>query len=126
MTEKSTRNNPIYLFKFVNQTTNLPYWFIAADTSLYKQRYNQFTVTEIADLSPVNTLYGSIELGLQGLYDYEIYQTPLTTLDGLNSALDAIPFIELTVEVGIVDVVFADENYTKYQVESTTNIVYQP
>jgi hypothetical protein len=126
LTEKSTLPNPIYLFKFVNQTSNVSYWFISEDTSQFKQRYNKFIVIELENVAPSETLIGYITLGLEGRYDYEIYQTTLTNLDGLDSAEDAIPFIDKTVEVGLVDVVFAAENITKYQVETETNIVYQP
>ena len=126
LTEKSTLPNPIYLFKFTNQTSNVAYWFISEDTSQFKQRYNKFIVIELENVAPSETLIGYIELGLEGRYDYQIYQTTLTNLDGLDSAVDAIPFIDKTVEVGLVDVVFAAENITKYQVETETNIVYQP
>ena len=126
LTEKSTLPNPIYLFKFINQTSNVAYWFISEDTSLFKQRYNQFQLLETVDINPIDTLNGIIELGLEGRYDYEIYQTTLNNLDGLDSAEDAISFIDKTVEVGIVDVVFAAEEYAKYEVQSDTNIVYQP
>ena len=126
LTEKSTLPNPIYLFKFVNQTSNIAYWFISEDTSQYKERYNEFLLIEQDNASPQDSLNGVIELGLQGRYDYEIYQTTLTSIVTLLVATDAIPFIDKTVEVGIVDVVFAAEVLTKYQVESETNIVYQP
>jgi hypothetical protein len=126
VTEKSTLPNPIYLFKFVNQTTNVAYWFISPDLSEFKQRYNKFLFFDFANPLPRESLGGVITLGLQGFYDYEIYQTTLTNLDDLNEAIDAIPFIDKTVEVGIVDVVFATEVLSKYQVENDTNIVYQP
>ncbi len=126
LTEKSTVSNPIYLFKFTNQTSNVAYWFISEDLSQFKERYNKFLFFETANPLPRESLFGIITLGLQGLYDYEIYQTTLTNLDELNEATDAIGFIDKTVEVGIVDVVFAAENITKYQVETETNIVYQP
>jgi hypothetical protein len=126
VTEKSTLPNPIYLFKFTNQTSNFAYWFISEDLSQFKERYNKFLFFETANPLPRESLFGIITLGLQGLYDYEIYQTTLTNLDELNEATDAIGFIDKTVEVGIVDVVFAAENITKYQVETETNIVYQP
>lgn len=126
LTEKSTLPNPIYLFKFINQTSNIAYWFICEDISEYKQRYNRFILTESVNIIPIETLSGSITLGFEGRYDYEIYQTTLTSLDGLDSAVDAIPFIDKTVEVGIVDLVFAAEVITKYEVQSGTNIVYQP
>jgi hypothetical protein len=126
LTEKSTLPNPIYLFKFVNQTSNVAYWFIASDTSQFKERYNKFVLIEGDYFTPLDSLEGKIEIGLQGLYDYEIYQTTLLDISTLDSAIDAIPFIDKTVEVGLVDVVFAAENITKYQVETETNIVYQP
>jgi hypothetical protein len=126
LTEKSTLPNPIYLFKFVNQTSNVSYWFISEDTSQFKERYNKFVLIEGDYFTPLDSLEGKIEIGLQGLYDYEIYQTTLLDISTLDSAEDAIPFIDKTVEVGLVDVVFAAENITKYQVETETNIVYQP
>jgi hypothetical protein len=126
LTEKSTLPNPIYLFKFVNQTSNVAYWFISEDTSQFKERYNKFVLIEGDYFTLLDSLEGKIEIGLQGLYDYEIYQTTLLDISTLDSAIDAIPFIDKTVEVGLVDVVFAAENITKYQVETETNIVYQP
>jgi hypothetical protein len=36
LTENSTLTNPIYLFQFNNQQTNVDYYFIANDTSQYK------------------------------------------------------------------------------------------
>lgn len=123
LTEKATVSNPIYLFKFVNQTSNVAYWFISSDTSNFKQRYNKFLLTE---KTSANTLNGEVALGLQGFYDYEIYQTNLATTSGLTSAEDAIPFIDKTVEVGIVEVLFDAEEYAKYEVEYDSNIVYQP
>lgn len=126
LTEKSTLPNPIYLFKFTNQTSNVAYWFISEDTSQFKERYNKFLLTEQENSTPLESLIGIIELGLQGRYDYEIYQTTLTTTFNLTNAKEAIEYIDKTVEVGIVDVVFEAEILTKYEVESETNIVYQP
>lgn len=126
LTEKSTLPNPIYLFKFVNQTSNVAYWFISNDTSQFKERYNEFILIEQEGASPQDSLNGVIELGLQGRYDYEIYQTTLINTYNLTVATEAIEYIDKTVEVGIVDVVFAAEVITKYEVQSDTNIVYQP
>ena len=36
LTENSTLTNPFYLFQFTNQTSNVDYYFIATDVSLYK------------------------------------------------------------------------------------------
>ena len=123
VTEKATVSNPIYLFKFVNQTSNVSYWFISSDTSNFKQRYNKFLLTEKTN---ANTLNGEVTLGLQGFYDYEIYQTNLANTSGLSSAVDAIENIVKTVEVGVVEVLFDAEEYAKYEVQFDTNIVYQP
>jgi hypothetical protein len=125
LTENSTVSNPIYLFLFTNQTTNVNYYFIANDTSLFKDRYNSFIIIEGPCL-PIDTLSGFVELGLNGFYDYTIYQTSLTNVDELDSANDAIPYITKTVEVGIVDVVLTEQEIEEYEVQSNTNIVYQP
>lgn len=122
LTELSTLADPIYLFMFRNQQGNQKYYFIAADTSLYKERYNRFLVTEIEN---PDTLNGQVELGLKGLYDYEIYQTSLQSLSGLTNANEAIEFITRTVEKGIVEVVMDAPDLDSYSPESNTNIVYQ-
>lgn len=123
LTENSTATNPYYLFQFTNQTSNVDYYFIATDESNYKERYNEFTVTE---RDTPNTLNGQVELGDEGFYNYTIYQTSLSNLNGLTDAEDAVSSIVKSVEKGKVWVVpSTDSNYT-YTGVDTTAIVYNP
>ena len=123
LTENSTVTNPIYLFMFTNQTSNVPYYFIATDTSSYKTRYNKFSVIEKV---AANTLNGEVTLGFNGFYNYTVYQTSLTNTSGLTTAIDAVPFITKSVEVGVVNVVLDTITNTEYDVQDETNIIYQP
>lgn len=123
LTENSTVTNPIYLFLFTNQTSNVNYYFIGTDTSAYKTRYNKFSIVE---KTSANTLNGEVTLGLKGYYNYKVYQTSLVNTSGLTTAADAVPFITKTVEVGVVDVVFDAITNTEYDVQDETNIIYQP
>lgn len=123
LTENSTVTNPIYLFMFTNQTSNVPYYFISTDTSSYKTRYNKFSVVEKL---AANTLNGEVTLGLNGFYKYTVYQTSLSNTSGLTTAADAVPYITKIVEVGVVDVVLDAQTTTEYDVQDETNIIYQP
>jgi len=123
LTENSTLANPIYLFKFVNQQSFVPYYFIANDTSNFKNRYNSFIVTD--KVNP-NTLSGEISLGNEGFYNYEVYQTTLISLSGLSNAEDAIPYIDKTVEYGVVWVVPQDTQNDVYNPATLESIIYQP
>ena len=123
LTENSTVTNPIYLFMFTNQTSNVPYYFIGTDTSSYKTRYNKFSIIEKVS---ANTLNGEVTLGFNGYYNYTVYQTSLANTSGLTTAADAVPFITKTVEVGVVDVVLDAQTTTEYDVQDETNIIYQP
>ena len=123
LTENSTVTNPIYLFLFTNQTSNVPYYFIGTDTSAYKTRYNKFSIIEKVS---ANTLNGEVTLGFNGYYNYTVYQTSLANTSGLTTAADAVPFITKTVEVGVVDVVLDAQTTTEYDVQDETNIIYQP
>ena len=123
LTENSTVTNPIYLFMFTNQTSNVPYYFISTDTSSYKTRYNKFSVVEKL---AANTLNGEVTLGFNGYYNYTVYQTSLANTSGLTTAADAVTFITKTVEVGVVDVVLDAQTTTEYDVQDETNIIYQP
>ena len=123
LTENATISNPIYLFLFKNQQSGVDYYFIATDTSAFKQRYNQFQVIEKTN---PNTLSGEVSLGNEGFYDYTIYQTSLVNTTGLANALAAVPFITKTVEVGLVWVVPDQVQTTDYNPLSTTTIIYNP
>lgn len=80
LTEKQLLTNPNYLFVFTNRSTNLEVKFVklyASDTSLYKDRYNEFSIV-------TNTYFVT---ALEGQYTYEIYEqasTSNTNPSGLN------------------------------------------
>lgn len=123
LTENSTVSNPYYLFQFTNQTTNVDYYFIASDISNFKTRYNEFSVTE---RDSANTLQGQVSLGEEGFYNYTIYQTNLTTLNGLTEASEAVSNITKSVEYGKVWVVPSNQEVPTYSGQSTTLVVYNP
>jgi hypothetical protein len=80
LTEKQLLTNPNYLFVFTNRSSNNVIKFVvlnAADTSLYKDRFNQFSIV-------TNTKFKN---ELEGQYTYEIYEQASTTnldITGLN------------------------------------------
>lgn len=80
LTEKQLLTDPNYLFVFTNRSSNNVIKFVvlnASDLSLYKDRYNEFSIT-------TNTNFKN---ALEGQYTYEIYeQASSTNLDitGLN------------------------------------------
>lgn len=123
LTENATATGFIYLFKFTNQQTAVDYYFIASDTSQYTERYNQFSVIEKIN---ANTLNGEVSLGNEGFYDYEAYQTSLTTTTGLANAAAAVPYIVKSLEVGLVWVIPNTQDIDKYTPQTNTSIVYQP
>ena len=80
LTEKTTINAPTYLFRFVNKQTNLEYVCIQTDTSVFKSRYNKFTIT--TQTTTPNALLGQLKLSLGDEYEYYIYaQISTTNLD---------------------------------------------
>jgi hypothetical protein len=103
LTEKQLLTNPNYLFVFTNRSSNVIVKFVVlngADTSLYKDRYNKFSIV-------TNTNFSS---ALNGQYTYEIYEqasTSNTNISGLNK-----------LETGIMELQGTSISYTKY---TTTN-----
>jgi hypothetical protein len=80
LTEKTTINAPTYLFRFVNKQTNVEYVCIQTDTSVFKSRYNKFTIT--TQTTTPNPLLGQLKLSLGDEYEYYIYaQISTTNLD---------------------------------------------
>lgn len=92
LTEKQLLTNPNYLFVFTNRSSNCDIKFIklnASDTSLYKDRYNEFSIV-------TNTYFKN---QLEGQYTYEIYeQASSTNLDitGLNKLETGIMWLSGT------------------------------
>ena len=107
LTEKQLLTNPNYLFVFTNRSSNLQVKFIqlnAADISLYKDRYNEFSIV-------TNTYFGS---SLNGQYVYSIYEqasTSNTNPAGLN-----------LLETGILELDGTGISYTQYSTTDTYKI----
>jgi hypothetical protein len=80
LTEKQLLTNPNYLFVFTNRSSNNVVKFVvlnASDVSLYKDRYNEFSIV-------TNTNFAS---ALEGQYTYEVYEQTSSTntnITGLN------------------------------------------
>ncbi len=107
LTEKQLLTNPNYLFIFTNRSANTDVKFVklnATDISLYKDRYNEFSIV-------TNTNFGS---SLNGQYDYEVYEQASTTNTnpaGLNM-----------IESGIMELVGTPFEFTEYSTTDTYKI----
>jgi len=77
LTEKTTINAPVYLFRFISNEEKKEFVCISADLSNYKQRYNKF-ILETIETTP-NPLLGQLKLTLDGQFDYYIYAQHSTT-----------------------------------------------
>ena len=92
LTEKQLLTTPNYLFVFTNRSSNVVVSFVklyATDTSLYKDRYNEFSIV-------TNTNFSS---ALEGQYTYEIYEqasTSNTNPSGLNKLETGIMWLSGT------------------------------
>lgn len=117
LTEKVTLSAPYYfLFSFTSQTTGATVNFIAADSSLYTDRYNEFTITETTSPTLTNS---QCELNPKGFWNYKIYA------QSSNSNLIVANADEL-VEEGIVKVNWSAPTVTTYNTSPDTNTVYNP
>ena len=79
LTEMQLLTAPNYLFRFINRSSNEEVKFVllnAADTSLFKDRYNKFSIV-------TDTYFSS---SVNGMYIYEIYEEAGTgtNITGLN------------------------------------------
>jgi hypothetical protein len=107
LTEKQLLTNPNYLFVFTNRSSNIVISFVklyATDLSLYKDRYNEFSIV-------TNTNFST---ALEGQYTYEIYEqvsTSNTNPSGLNK-----------LETGIMWLVGTTMSYTEYTTTDTYTI----
>jgi hypothetical protein len=107
LTEKQLLTNPNYLFVFTNRSANTEVKFVklnATDVSLYKDRYNEFSIV-------TNTNFGS---SLNGQYVYQIYEqasTSNTNPTGLN-----------LLEMGIMELVGTPFEFTEYSTTDTYTI----
>lgn len=82
--EKQTLDAPNFLFRFVHRASNVEVKFVklyATDLSLYKDRYDQFSVV-------VNTHFANSESGQWDYYIYEQASTTNTNPDNATSMLE--------------------------------------
>lgn len=95
LTEKELLTNPNYLFVFRSRSTNTEVKFVllnASDISLFKERYNKFSLT-------TNTYFNT---SLIGQYTYEVYEqasTSNTNPSGLNMLESGIMMLNEAVTV---------------------------
>ena len=107
LTEKELLTNPNYLFVFTNRSANTEVKFVKlnnTDVSLYKDRYNEFSIV-------TDTNFAS---SLNGQYDYEIYEQASTTNTnpvGLNM-----------LESGIMELIGTAMSFTEYSTTDTYKI----
>jgi len=107
LTEKQLLTNPNYLFVFTNRSANTEVKFVklnATDLSLYKDRYNEFSIV-------TNTNFAS---SLNGQYVYQVYEqasTSNTNPTGLN-----------LLETGIMELVGTPFEFTEYSTTDTYTI----
>lgn len=79
VTEKKSLPSPVWLFRFIDDQSKEEFVCIAADSSNYTYRYDEFTIKEKASPNP---LLGEIHLKRFGFYHYYVYeQTSTTNLD---------------------------------------------
>ena len=107
LTEKQTLSTPNYLFVFKNRSTNNEVKFVllnAADLSLFKERYNKFSIK-------TDKYFSSKP---RGQYSYSVYEqtsTSNTDTAGLNE-----------LESGIMWLNDAENVYTEYQTNDTFKV----
>jgi hypothetical protein len=91
LTEKQLLTDPNYLFRFINRSSNEEVKFVllnADDTSLFKDRYNKFSIT-------TDTYFTS---SVNGMYVYEVYEEAGTgtNITGLNMLESGIMMLNST------------------------------
>jgi hypothetical protein len=85
LSEKISIASPYYLFEFINNQTQIKYYCISTDLSLYPERYNKFNI--IVKTTTPSPLVGEIQIPLGDEYTYNVYeQSNNTNLNptGLN------------------------------------------
>ena len=84
LTEKVTLAVPYFLFEFRSDVTNVPVYFISANTSLHTDRYDSFVITETT--GSINYTSGTIALNPTGQWTYRVWeQTSTTNLNPVNT-----------------------------------------
>lgn len=111
LTERVTLPVPYFLFEFRSDVTNVPVRFIAANTSLYTERYDSFVITETSGSNILTS--GTITLNPTGQWTYKVWeQLSSTNLDPNNTVT--------LLETGILKVVGDSEAfYSNSDVDNT-------
>ena len=111
LTEKGTAT--YYLFKFQSDNTEAVEYCVATDSSLYPERFNNFTITET---STPDNLNAEVELTTEGQWRYFVYA------NSSASNLDPTGLTEL--ESGIVKVTGTTTPVTTYSGGNSNYVVY--
>jgi hypothetical protein len=77
LSEKITIASPNFLFEFINNQTQIKYYCISADLSLYPERYNKFNI--IVKTTTPSPLVGEIQIPLGDEYTYNVYEQVSST-----------------------------------------------
>jgi hypothetical protein len=107
LTEKETIPTPNYLFVFKNRSTNNEVKFVllyAADVSIYKERYNKFSIK-------VDKYFSSKP---RGQYSYSVYQQTSTS----NTDIAGLTLLES----GVMWLNETENVYTEYQTNDTFKV----
>lgn len=114
LTEKVTISNPLFLFALNSIQTNDTIYFMANDTSQYKERYNKFTwtITNTPDYYD-----GEFTLPVEGLYTYTAYQLSTPSLTPPQNAI--------ILEVGNCQFGYSEPSLTIYPAPTNPIKIYE-
>jgi hypothetical protein len=114
LTEKVTISNPVFLFALSSIQTNATVYFIAQDTSQYKERYNKF-IWNVKTNPNYNA--GEFNLPIEGLYSYQVYQLSTPSLTPPEGAI--------ILEVGNVQYGYSEQDLTIYELPTNQIKIYE-
>jgi hypothetical protein len=77
LSEKISISSPNFLFEFINNQTQIKYYCISTDLSLYPERYNKFNI--IVKTTTPSPLVGEIQIPLGDEYTYNVYEQVSST-----------------------------------------------
>lgn len=113
LSEKTTLENAVYLFEFINDETKNSFCFLSSDLSGNKERYNKFRIVDSATVLP---LVGQLNFET-GRYKYNVYEQSSTTNLDPTLALNLVDIGKAEVienEVARVEFTATQENYKVY------------
>lgn len=110
--EKTTIANAYYLWEWISKASGeKKYCIQPTDLSAYKDRFNQFTITETNSPNPIA---GQVTLPTTGEWTYNVYEQA--------SATDLSPTGKTIVESGLVQVIGTATTDTQYTRTVTTAV----